>query len=202
MAGGASGNEPVVAPTLDASTREALTKALAPDLETAIKAQVPEGYTLLSGATTVTYTPLASVASEEAGKADMRVQGTIHAVVFPNSSLAKAIARQTLQTAYRDEAVVLSKTDAITLSSTNSLPQSSDTSFTFSLAGSAELLYSVTPSRIATAIAGKSREDAETALSNYPEVKRATLILRPFWRSSFPEDPAAIKVIMPPGMGN
>jgi hypothetical protein len=202
MTGGASGNEPVVAPALEASTRATLTETLAPDLEAAIKAQVPEGYVLLSGATASTYTPLPAAPSEESGKADIRVQGTIRAVVFPSTSLAKAIARKTLQNTYRDESVTIADTSTLSLSTENALPQQGDDSFTFTLSGSAELLYSVIPSRIASAIAGKTRAEAEAALASYPEVKRATLILRPFWRTAFPEDPAAIKVTVPGAAGN
>jgi hypothetical protein len=68
------------------------------------------------------------------------------------------------------------------------------TSFSFTLSGTAVLEYTVDPVRIAAAIAGKTRAEAEVALTNYPEVKRAVLILRPFWRKVFPEDPTAIAV--------
>ncbi len=67
-------------------------------------------------------------------------------------------------------------------------------SLNFSLSGNALVVYTVDPSRIASAVAGKTRAAAQVALSNYPEVKAALLILRPFWRTSFPEDPASIDV--------
>ena len=83
---------------------------------------------------------------------------------------------------------------ALVLALANGIPSSNASSLSFTLAGTASLIYSVDPTRIATAVSGKTRSAAEVALTNYPEVKRAVIILRPFWRQTFPQDPATIKV--------
>ena len=42
---------------------------------------------------------------------------------------------------------------------------------------------------------GKSAEEAY-AYTPGLKVKRAVVVLRPFWRQTFPQDPAAIKVVV------
>lgn len=192
MAGGASENEPVVDEALQSQTRGALIKALTPDLLASIQTQIPPGYVLLDGASAMTFEDLASTPSGTTGMVDVKEQGTITAVVFPNALLAKAIATSVLG---------LGQGAALTLGSTNtlkleaaSLPEPNAESFTFTLSGTAPLIYTVDPSTIAAAIAGKTRSAAEVALTSYPQVKRAVIILRPFWRQTFPQDPAAISV--------
>ena len=193
MTGGASGAQPIIDTALEDQTRSALASALTSDLATSLKGQVPEGYTLLPGAATTTYAALASAPSATTDMVDVKEQGTITAVVFPSASLASAVARSVSALGYHDESVTLLPASSLSLSAT-ALPSATDTSFSFILTGTAGLGYVIDPTRIAAAVAGKSRSAAEVALTNYPEVKRAVIILRPFWRSTFPQDPSSISI--------
>lgn len=194
MTGGASGTVPIADPTLETETRSALIAALAPDLLASIEAQIPPGYVLLAGAATTTYQNLELTPSATTGMIDVREQGSITAVVFPNAALATAIASSVTAIGYRGEPLTLRSSEGLKLTAERGLPDPDDTSFSFTLSGTVSLVYTVDSARIAAAIAGKTRSAAEVALTNYPEVKRAIIILRPFWRQSFPEDPSAISV--------
>lgn len=195
MTGGASGLEPVIEPATEAQARAALQTALAPDLMSTIKSEVPEGFVLLPGAATTTYDDLASDAATT-GQVEVKEQGTMTAVVFPNAALAKAIAASVAGFGYQGEPMTVTSPDQLSLAAAQGLPGPDATSFTFTLAGTAPLMYTVDPTRIAAAVSGKTRSAAEVALTNYPEVKRAVIILRPFWRQTFPQDPASISVVI------
>lgn len=195
MTGGASGSMPIVDSALEAQTRSALSSALANDLLASIKEQVPPGYLLLPGAAATVYEEVAGTASTEDGTAEIKEQGTITAVIFPNSALAKKIANSIAGLNYQGEPLALSGVDGLLFASAN-MPDSGTSSFSFTLAGTANLVYTVDPSRITSAIAGKTRSEAKTALDNYPEIKQAVIILRPFWRQTFPQDPSSINVVV------
>lgn len=196
MTGGASGVVPTVDAALESQTRAALVKALMPDLLASIQTQVPSGYILVNGAASTTFESLLSAPSATTGQVDVKEQGTITAIVFPNAALAKAMASSIAGLNYQGEPLTVAPSSTLALSAP-SFPQGSTvSSFTFNLSGTAELIYTVDPTRIAAAVAGKTRSAAEVALTNYPEVKRAILILRPFWRGSFPQDPSTITVIV------
>ncbi|HUY62830.1 MAG TPA: hypothetical protein VMV50_03560 [Candidatus Paceibacterota bacterium] len=194
MSGGESGKVPTVDSSVAASTRDALITALQPDLLASIQTQIPSGYVLIPGGATTTYQELTPTPSSTTGQVDVREQGTITAVVFPNAALAEAIASSTPGLGYQGEPVTLATTSDLSLSAGGGLPGSSDTSFSFTLSGNASLVYTIDPSQIAAAVAGKSRTAAETVLSTYPSVKSAIIVLRPFWRQSFPADPSSISV--------
>ena len=197
MSGGASGSVPVIDAVIEAQARKELIAALTPDLLENLKNQIPAGYVLVPGAATTTYQPLASAPSSTTGQVEVKEQGTITATIFPNAALAKAIATSVTGLGYRGEPIILASTDTLLLTAENGLLQESSVSFV--LTGTASLVYSVDPARIAAAIAGKTRQAAQVALTNYPEVKQAILILRPFWRQTFPQDPASISVVMATG---
>lgn len=193
MTGGASGTVPVVDPSDEAQAQTMLKEALLPELTAGLKSQIPEGYILLEGAAATTFERLDSAASPSTGMVDVKEQGTMTAIVFPTTALAKAVATSVAGLGYQGEPVSLLPASKLTLVSP-SLPEVGAASFPFTLSGTASLVYVVDPTRIAAAVAGKTRSAAQVALTNYPEVKRAIIILRPFWRQTFPEDPSTIAV--------
>lgn len=195
MTGGTSGSVPVVDAALDAQTKSALIKALTPDLFASIKTQVPPGYMLLDGAASTAFEELPPAPSGTTGQIDVKVQGTITAVVFPNAALAKAVAASISGLSYQGEPLTLAPSSKLVLASSG-LPAPDAPSYSFTLSGTAALVYTVDPTRISAAVAGKTRSAAEVALTNYPEVKRAVIILRPFWRQMFPQDPSTINIVV------
>lgn len=196
MIGGVSGNTPVVDTALETQTRKSLTTALTSGLQASIEAQIPSGYILLPGAATTVYKELDATPSATTGQVDVREQGTITAIVFPNAALAKAIASSIAGLGYQGEPLTLASANNLLLATTDNIADVTATSFSFTLAGTAPLVYTVDSTRIAAAVSGKTRSAAEVALTNYPEVKRAVIILRPFWRQTFPQDPASITVVV------
>lgn len=193
MSGGSSGNVPVVDAATEATARKALAAALIPDLTASLQSQVPSGYILLSGAATTTFEHLAPSPSSTTGMADIKEQGTMTAVVFPNAALAKAIAASVTGLNYQGEPLTLLPASTLQLAATSPIDAAAS-SFSFTLTGTASLAYTIDPTRIAAAVAGKSRSAAEVALTNYPEVKRAVITLRPFWKQTFPQDPSSIVI--------
>ena len=190
--GGASGTVPAVDAAAEQAAASALQGKLGPDLSASIESQVPPGYVLIPGASATTYRALPAAPSATSGKADIQEEGTITAIVFPSAAFAKTIAAT--DPGYQGEEITLGPGTSLTLTPTGGLPAADTETFAFTLSGSANLLSMVDSMQIATAVAGKSRSEAQVALTNYPEIKRAILVLRPFWRSAFPEDPASITV--------
>ncbi|HUQ30251.1 MAG TPA: hypothetical protein VM103_01900, partial [Candidatus Paceibacterota bacterium] len=150
---------------------------------------------LLPGAATTTFTSQPSTPSETTGMVDVKEQGTISAAVFPAAALASTIAKQNLGANYAGASMTFVNYDQLRMTS-GTIPAADLKTYPFSLSGMTTLVYSVDSLRLASAIAGKTREEAKVIITNYPEVKKAVLILRPFWRQRLPEDPASISVVV------
>ncbi len=193
MVGGASGTVPVISSPIEIKARKALADALAPDLATSLKSQIPSGYILIPGAATTTYKELIPTKFATTGMVNVREQGTMTAIVFPNKDIAKAIANSISGLNYQGNPVTLTTSKDIQLT-TVALPEPNAPSFSFTLTGTASLVYTIDSTQIAATVAGKTRSEAEVALTNYQEIKRAIIILRPFWRQTFPADPASINI--------
>ena len=148
----------------------------------------------MPGAATTTYEELTPTPASASGMVDVKEQGTMTAVVFPEAALAANLAASVSGLGYNNEPLSFASTTDLRLALVSGFPGPDDTTFSFTVSGTTTFVYTVDPVRIAAAIAGKSRSLAEVALTNYPEIKRAILILRPFWRQSFPQDPTSISV--------
>ncbi|MDO8407777.1 MAG: hypothetical protein Q7S95_00885 [bacterium] len=199
MTGGASGLVPSVDPAAEKTAVASAEGTLATELADNLKSQVPVGYTLVQGGSATSYRELTLAPSTTTGQADIQVEGTITGVVFKTTALASAILARAGNTDLGDSGATLGQGTTLTLSSISAFPTADTDSFTFTLSGTTAVVAVVDKSRIASAVAGKSRSEAQTALTGYPEVKRAIIVLRPFWRQTFPEDPTAITVSVTQG---
>ncbi|MDP2594041.1 MAG: hypothetical protein Q8P36_01760 [bacterium] len=199
MTGGASGSVPSVDPAAEKTAVASAEDMLATDLADNLKSQVPVGYTLVPGGSATSYRELTPAPSQTAGQANIQVEGTITGIVFKTTTLAGAILAGAGNTDFQDSGATLGQETTLTLSSVSAMPTADTDSFTFTLSGTAALVAVVDQNRIASAVAGKSRSEAQTALTGYPEVKRAVIVLRPFWQQTFPEDPTAITVLVATG---
>ncbi len=193
MLGGFTGTRASVSQTTDDSQHASLETSLATQLQNSIAGQIPTGDVLIPGATFTSYTSQPDSATTTTTVA-ISEQGTMSAVVFPESALAKAIAYKIVGT-YAGEPVTLSNFASLSLTpAASTTPASGVQTFNFSLNGSSTVVWQVDTSKIAGAVAGKTRDSAQEILSGFPEVQRAVLVLRPFWANTFPQDPSHIKV--------
>lgn len=191
--GGFSGTRPSVSEdTRDReheNSRGELTKAI----EEEVVAQLKPGYVVIPGAIFTDYVPAPDTVGE-GNSVNVNLRGTAVAVAIPNGAIAREIA-YSMVGSYSGQPVTLTNPSALTLTPiTPGTPTAEQQTFEFSLAGNAEIRWDVDAEKIAGAVAGKTRESAHTILSGLPEIGDAVLNIRPFWRRSFPDDPADITI--------
>lgn len=194
MTGGFVGVRPSVSDTTREREAATLRSTLQSDLDKAMQEKIPEGYVLIPGASFSSYETLPDAAGAN-GSVDIKLRGTMSAVIFPNEALAKSVAYATLGN-YTGQTIRLSSVEDVSLTSEAGVAPVGAETYTFTLTGDLELTYNVDSTRIAGAVAGKTREGSQMVLTSFPEVDRAVFILRPFWTTTFPNDPSKIKVII------
>jgi hypothetical protein len=192
MTGGFSGTRASVSQATrdaqDTKNRAALETSLREGMAEAL----PEGYVLIPGASFTTYAPAPDTAGRD-NQVTVTTKGTMTGVIMPQAALAKAIAYKVVGS-YAGQPISLPDVSGLALKpASEGAPVGAET-FSFSLSGNTSLVWDIDPSRIAGAVAGKSRDAAESILSSFPEVSSATLVLRPFWSNTFPSDPSDIEV--------
>lgn len=194
MEGGFTGTRPSVAQATKDKQYADIQAKLTTDLAKEITAKIPEGYVLLPGASFTEYAPQSDAAGAS-GTVTLTEKGTVTAVIFPASALAQSIAFKSVGT-YSGQPVTLGDVSGLSVKPVQPSIAPDAAQFDFNLTGNVTIVWHVDAEKIAGAVAGKSRGDAQIALTSFPEVDKATLVLRPFWANSFPGDPAKIKVLV------
>jgi hypothetical protein len=191
--GGFSGTRPSVSQATRDAQQEKSKAALNDSLTAAITQKLPAGYIVVPGSTFISYAPAPDTVGKD-NTVTINLGGTATAVAFPSSALAKAIAFKSLGS-YSGQAVHLQNITGLKLTpSQPGTPTADQGTFGFNLSGTITVVYDLDTTKIAGAVAGKSRSAALTIIKSFPEVDRAILTIRPFWNSSFPTDPSNIKV--------
>jgi hypothetical protein len=192
MTGGFSGTRPSVGQATKDKQYADIQAKIGTELQKELAAKIPEGYVLVPGASVTTYTPQSDAAGAS-GTVTLTETGSVTAVVFPATALARVIALQSVGT-YGGQDVTLADVTGLMVKPVQPTIAPDATEFAFNLSGSTTVVWVVDSTKVAGAVAGKTRNEAEVALKSFPEVDRATLVLRPFWAGKFPQDPAKIKV--------
>jgi len=185
------------------ATREQTYSSLQAELTTALQkdlaAKVPEGYVLVPGASFPTYAP-AQDSAKDTNTVTLAEQGSITAIVFPEEALARAVAFKSIGT-YDGSPVRFDDVAGLAVKPSENGLAPDASQFSFTITGNTNVIWKIDTQKIAGAVAGKTRDSAEIALKSFLEVDKATLVLRPFWSSTFPVDPAKITVTVNDGAG-
>ena len=193
MKGGFAGPRPTISDATKDAEFAKLQSALDAELRAAVQSQVREGYVLVPGGTATQFEEQPDTAGA-GNTVDLSMRGVIRGVIFPEEFLARTIAYQSVGT-YSGQPLKFQSLEGLMLAPAEGLiPTEGEETFSFTLTGSTSLVWKVDAAKVKAAVAGKSREAAETALAGFPEIEGALLVLKPFWVGSFPADPEKIKV--------
>jgi hypothetical protein len=196
MTGGFTGQRAAVSQTTDDAEHAKLQSTLAGQMAGEVTPKVPSGYVLVPGAIFTTYATLPD-AADASGGVSVREQANATAVIFPADALARVVATEVIGNQYTGNPVMLKDVSGLSVKTTSSSTPVASSPFTFTLGGTATVVWKVDQTKIAAAVAGKSRTSAQSVLSGgFPEISRATLTLRPFWKSTFPTDASKITVVV------
>lgn len=155
-------------------------------------AKKPNGTTLVNGAYTIVFSPLAD--ASEGDSVTVGEHGILTGYVFDEGALSLAIAKATLPN-FDGNPVMISDFGPLSFTKkapTKTAANSSDLSFT--LKGQARIVSITDTEAVKKAISGKPRKDIEGILATFKSIDKAEVTVRPFWISSFPSDPAKIDV--------
>lgn len=191
MEGGFSG----VRPSVDEASLSAVVEELKLELSEKLRreAQTPVDSYLFEKMAFFSYEPATVVADDN--DALVTLQGTLYGVLFNNEAFARFVADQTVA-GYDGEPVTLEDVSTLTLElaeGENERPWENET-ISIDAAGTTRVIWIFSEETLKEDLAGRSKEALSTILSGYPSIAEAEVVLRPFWRQTFPEKPDEIAI--------
>ena len=198
ISGGISGTVYSISPDAASAAFTTLKEKLQTALIAKAQAQVPDGYVLFAGATLFSPDQAVQTPNSSDPQVPLGLHGTLTAYLIKQDTLVTAIAEKSVSQ-YAGEPVTIPDLSTLSIVPTAQLDPTNDTSFTFSMLGSANIVWTVNPDDIKTLFAGHKKSEFNDLLSSMPSVASANVVLKPFWKQSFPTDLTRIDVkITPP----
>lgn len=194
ISGGEAGVKQIVASSTESELRTELENKLKDRLLSTAHAQKPESFILYDDAIFMDFQKLPNKDASD-GNVRIRQQGTLKGVIFENADLARFLARQHLSD-YDDADVQLRSPSELNFEMTNKDSFIPDTSknVQFRLSGSANLIWQFEKTTLREDLLNREKDDIQEILANYPSITKAEVIMRPFWKRSFPQNPEEIKI--------
>jgi hypothetical protein len=187
MSGGFIGMEKSVSPEALTQTKAKLEAALKDSLLEAAKAQVPSDFVLFPSLSTVVFTDMPQTGSST-DSVTINESGNMLAVIFKKSDLTEYIKNKKLSLPISQEIAIIGL-DKLTVNFAGTPPEdllnASQVNVSFSGTATAEWLTN--ESILKQDLVGVKKSDLGTVLLNYPSIQSADAIIRPFWRTSFPD---------------
>ena len=196
--GGFSGTRLALDAGVEDSTRELLHETLIADLkaEAFSEEKKPDGFHLYETAVFIEFDALPNAEAGES-QVEIREKGTLYAVLFKEDEFARHLAANTIA-GYDDSQIEIQNPAELTLNverlANEDLPWDGDT-YRVGITGTANFKWIFDEDQLKVDLSGREDEALPTILSGYPSIDRAEVVLRPFWRSTFPEDIEDITVV-------
>ncbi len=198
IAGGFEGKSPVVS-SLDKSIAvNDLKSKLKDGLLPKIGAQIPQGFVFFKNAAFLSVDDRQTIVSASGeDMALVTIKGSLYGVLFDEKKLAKKIA-ETVVDKYDGSEIYIPNIRELEFS----LPGAEDINFAeaksinFSLSGTPKIVWRVDEGKFVSDLLRKEKSEFNNILSKHTSISTAKLVIRPFWKGSFPEKAEDIQIIV------
>lgn len=194
MSGGFVGERSAVSEADKSSATNAIQTRLREELLQDAYSQKPEGFVMYDDGVFIDFEDL-PVEEGEGGNALVRQKATLRGVIFNEEQFAGYLADNTLPN-YDGGEVVIENADELNFALTNKgeVESGASSGLRFTLDGMAKFVWQFDQEELLNSFSGKRKKDIDYILSAYPGIESAEVIMRPFWRRSFPETTKDIKL--------
>jgi hypothetical protein len=160
--------------------------------------QIPGGFILFKDAifldindTDISFTP------DKDNTMLANVKGTLYGFLLNEKNLTSKIVGDVIDKYDGSDTYIPNIRDlTFSLSNKESVSFADVKSISFTLSGTPKIVWKVDGTKLMSDVLGKKKSDFNQILSQYQSIDSAVLVLRPFWKTSFPSKSKSIQVIV------
>ena len=193
MSGGFAGNVKIVDEQTRENTVATLQEELRGNLFEEANLQVPDSFFIFDEGIDIRFESLLDK-QVDSGTVALHERGILSSIIIHEGRFARFVAYKTLST-YEGEDIQIENIDAITISRADNEADISDSDgIALSLRGETALKWLFDEDELKEKFVGKSKKDVDSILQEFPSIDKAEVIVRPFWKKSFPDSLDKIKI--------
>src|SRR3989344_9109322 len=193
MTGGFSGPVKTVSENILKETEDELRSRVEQKLLSTVAGKVPEGYVLYPDAVFINF-PRQKIPPEQANinedSVDIAVEAVLYGILFHKDTLGNIIAHKIFSDLSESSYVLIRNIEDLSfalLDKVNIDPTKIE-KITFTLKGNPAFEWQFDEAKLKQILLKKDKDELKIILRDFPSIVRAEVTLRPFWKSSFPEN--------------
>ncbi|MES2315302.1 MAG: hypothetical protein V4486_01045 [Patescibacteria group bacterium] len=157
---------------------------------------IPPGFILFQGASVLNVDSQNFDAAGSGDQVPVTLKGTLIGFLLDEKELTKKIVSTSMPD-YDGSDVFISNIKDLTFSLLSKDSATNDiNNISFNLSGNPKVVYKLDEAKLLGEVAGKSKKEFYQTLAQYPNVISADVLLRPFWKRSFPSKQSDIKIVI------
>lgn len=196
MTGGFEGKTVDISDADRAQLLKDLRVALREKLQKQALGQIPPGFILYKDAISINTNGDNITTTTNNNTTTATLKGTLSGFIFEEKKLTQKIAENVLASPEEASQISIPNIEdlAFTLVNNENLPTDMS-NIHFNLSGEIKLVYIIDNEKLISEVAGQSKKEFNSTLTNYPNIDSARLVLRPFWKTSLPDEPKNITIV-------
>ncbi len=179
-----------------AKAKEEMTVELREKLVKKAELEVPNGFVLLDDGIYFETVNDSSVLESKESPILFKVEGKLTALILNEAELASKVAKVSGRDSDFENLTIQNLKDLkFSVADLSQISNPSISQINFNLSGASKLVSNIDTDKLKSEINGKRKKEIGAVLKNHPEIDRADVSLKPFWKSTFPEKNEDIEVI-------
>jgi hypothetical protein len=169
---------------------------LKPALSKEVTVQIPQDYVVFQDGMIVTFDALPQ-SNQQGNNVQINERGTLTAIMFNKNLFAHYLAEQ-IAPDLASSTVTIGNLNDLTFKIQNkeTFNPATDNTINFNINGKVLFINQFNKEKFLGDLAGKSKGVLPSVLTNYPEILKADVVLRPFWKRSFPSNSKDINLVI------
>ncbi len=198
ISGGFIGKIGIVSDLEKISAENELRAILESRLLAQIKEQIPDGFILFNDAIVLDIKDTnTTFLGNDDSTITAKVKGTLYGFLFEKDELVKKLAEDSIEE-YDGSPLYLENLAELSFNLKNreDIVVENIKTINFTLLGSLNFVFKVDTEKLAQEVMGKPKKEFNKILELYKNIDSTNLVLRPFWKRSFPEELEDIEIIV------
>ena len=157
--------------------------------------QIPPGFILFKDAVFLNLNDEGVEFSSKENSIPIQIKGTLYGFLFEEKKLINEIAKNSIDQYDGSEIYMQNIRSLIfSLSDDNSSSFEEVKNLNFHLSGPLKIVWRINENKFIADLLDKTKDDFKTILAEYPSIDSADLVIKPFWKSSFPSQSKDIEI--------
>jgi len=193
MEGGFVGNIKILSETDKQAAINEIHSEISKDVLNEIRLQVPSDFILFDDLINISFESLPN-SNIDSNTVLITEKAILSVAIVNKNELAKFIAKNKIEKYSGENVEILNLSEMNISVIDKKIDITKGDTFGINIKGNSNIVWTYDEEKLISDLVAKNKSDITSILSDYPGIEKADVVLRPFWKTTLPDNPIDIKI--------